>query len=70
MSKHIMLNTPTTDPTEGNEAPSPTEIVSNDNSKNWAAISALIPGRTRSQCWHRWNRVLGPSIDRTNRIMV
>jgi myb proto-oncogene protein len=31
---------------------------------NWGAISALVPGRTRSQCRDRWNDVLDPSIDR------
>jgi hypothetical protein len=24
--------------------------------KNWFAISALVPGRTKNQCWHRWSR--------------
>jgi hypothetical protein len=30
--------------------------------KDWAAIAALIPGRTRSQCSNRWHDVLDPSI--------
>jgi hypothetical protein len=34
--------------------------------KNWPAISELIPGRTKNQCWHRWNNVLDPSIGRAS----
>jgi hypothetical protein len=35
--------------------------------KDWAAISALVPGRTRSQCCNRWHDVLDSSIvDRAN----
>jgi hypothetical protein len=40
--------------------------------KNWGAIAALIPGRSKSQCHHRWNDafdpkdILDPSIDRAN----
>jgi hypothetical protein len=33
----------------------------------WVAISALVPGRTRIQCRHRWHDVLDPNIDRLNR---
>jgi hypothetical protein len=32
--------------------------------KNWAAIAALFPGRTKGQCSHRWHNALNPSIDR------
>jgi hypothetical protein len=32
---------------------------------NWAAISALVPGRTRNQCNHRWRRVLNANITPT-----
>jgi hypothetical protein len=35
------------------------------NGKNWAAIAALVPGRTRIQCQSRWRNALNPSIDRT-----
>jgi hypothetical protein len=28
--------------------------------KNWVAIAALVPGRTKSQCNHRWHRALVP----------
>jgi hypothetical protein len=34
--------------------------------KNWGAISALVPGRTLSQCRSKWHDALNPSIDRTN----
>jgi hypothetical protein len=33
--------------------------------KNWNAIAALVPGRTRIQCIRRWHDVLDPRIDRT-----
>jgi predicted PP-loop superfamily ATPase len=33
--------------------------------KDWAAIAALVPGRTRKQCTGRWYSALNPSIDRT-----
>jgi hypothetical protein len=38
--------------------------------KHWAAITAVIPGRSSGQCHHRWNDafdpkdILDPSIDR------
>jgi myb proto-oncogene protein len=31
---------------------------------NWGAVAALVPGRTKNQCWHRWCDTLNPSIDR------
>jgi myb proto-oncogene protein len=34
--------------------------------RNWVAITAQIPGRTRSQCHSRWYNCLDPSIDRAN----
>jgi hypothetical protein len=34
--------------------------------KNWPAIAALVPGRTKGQCRDRWHNALGPSIDRAN----
>jgi hypothetical protein len=30
----------------------------------WKAIAALIPGRTRKQCWNRWQYALDPSTVR------
>ncbi len=35
--------------------------------KDWAAISALVPGRTKNQCNQRWHDVLDPSIGRGSR---
>jgi hypothetical protein len=32
--------------------------------KNGGAIAALVPGRTKKQCWNRWKHVLDPNIDR------
>jgi hypothetical protein len=32
--------------------------------KNWAAITALVPGRAINQCKARWKGVLDPSINR------
>jgi hypothetical protein len=34
--------------------------------KDWVAISALVPGRTKKQCQNRWQNVLDPSIDGVN----
>jgi myb proto-oncogene protein len=34
--------------------------------KEWTAISALVSGRTRFQCYRRWHDTLDPSIDRAN----
>jgi hypothetical protein len=31
---------------------------------NWGAITALVPGRTKSQCKSRWFNALNPNIDR------
>jgi hypothetical protein len=42
--------------------------VQTHGGKNWDAIAALVPGRTKSQCGRRWKDVLDPSIDRANRI--
>jgi myb proto-oncogene protein len=36
---------------------------STHGTKNWAAISTLIPGRTKKQCNHRWYNVLKSNID-------
>jgi hypothetical protein len=40
------------------------DAVQTHGAKNWAAISALIPSRTKKQCYNRWHGVLHPSIDR------
>jgi hypothetical protein len=36
----------------------------NDYKTDWAAVAALVPGRTKSQCYDEWHHVLDPSIDR------
>jgi hypothetical protein len=40
--------------------------VQTHGGKNWGAISALVPGRTRSQCRDRWRDTLDPIIGRAN----
>jgi hypothetical protein len=40
--------------------------VQTHGGKNWVTIAALVPGRTRIQCSHRWHDILGPSITRVN----
>jgi myb proto-oncogene protein len=42
------------------------DAVQRYGGKNWFAISALVPGRTKNQCFKRWHDVLDPSIDRAN----
>jgi hypothetical protein len=34
--------------------------------EDWAAIAILVPGRTKSQCHYRWQKVLDPSIKPAN----
>jgi hypothetical protein len=41
------------------------DAVQRHAAKNWAAIAAVVPGRTKNQCSHRWHNTLNPSIDRT-----
>jgi hypothetical protein len=38
------------------------KAVETHGGKNWGAISALVPGRTKKQCWNRWNDDLNPNI--------
>jgi hypothetical protein len=38
------------------------DAVQGHGGKDWAAISVLVPGRTRSQCKSRWYNALIPSI--------
>jgi hypothetical protein len=37
-----------------------------ENKNDWAAISALVAGRTRNQCCDRWHNGLDPSIGRAS----
>jgi hypothetical protein len=39
------------------------DAVQTHGDKDWGAIAALVPRRTKDQCRHRWHRVLNPSID-------
>jgi hypothetical protein len=40
------------------------DAVQMHGGKNWVAMSALVPGRTKVQCYYRWNDVLGdPNVD-------
>jgi hypothetical protein len=42
------------------------DAVQRYGGKNWAAIAALVQGRTKKQCQNRWYRVLDPDIHRAN----
>jgi hypothetical protein len=39
------------------------DVVQTHGDKDWIAITALVPGRTRSQCYDRWHNALDSSID-------
>jgi hypothetical protein len=41
------------------------DAVKKHNGEDWAAISALVPGRTEKQCWHRWHDQLRSKTDET-----
>jgi myb proto-oncogene protein len=43
------------------------EAVRMYGGKNWAAIAAQVPGRTKKQCHTRWNEAFQPSIDQMTR---
>jgi hypothetical protein len=34
------------------------DAVEKQKGEEWADIAALVPGRTKQQCWHRWNGIL------------
>jgi myb proto-oncogene protein len=42
------------------------DAVKTHGGKDWGAIAALVPGRTRNQCRSRWRDVLDPNIDQAN----
>jgi hypothetical protein len=42
------------------------DAVQTHSGKNWGAIAALVPGRTKVQCRDRWHQVLDPNIDGAN----
>jgi hypothetical protein len=37
------------------------DAVQTHGDKDWAAISALVPGRTKRQCWQRWKKHMDPN---------
>jgi hypothetical protein len=39
--------------------------IGKEYKRDWVAVAALVPGRTRNQCWSRWNDALDPNVDRT-----
>jgi hypothetical protein len=39
------------------------EAVQTHGGKNWIAIAAWVPGRTKAQCYNRWRDVLDSSIN-------
>jgi hypothetical protein len=43
------------------------DAVQEHGGKDWAAISALVQGRTKNQCCCRWHDVLNPSIVGANK---
>jgi hypothetical protein len=43
------------------------DTVQANGDKDWSALAALVPGRTKNQCWHRWKGILDPSLGRANR---
>ncbi|KAL5552096.1 hypothetical protein UlMin_002272 [Ulmus minor] len=38
------------------------ELVEKFNRKNWKKIASYLPGRTGTQCLHRWQKVLDPVL--------
>jgi hypothetical protein len=42
------------------------DAVQTYGDKDWVAISAQIPGRTKVQCYNRWNNILDCSINQAN----
>jgi 6-phosphogluconolactonase/glucosamine-6-phosphate isomerase/deaminase len=48
-----------------NEDSTLTDAVKKHNGADWAAIAALVPGRTRQQCYKRWNNGLVSTRDVT-----
>jgi phosphoribosylanthranilate isomerase len=55
-----------TDKWADNEDTKLKDAVKLHGGKDWVAISALVPGRARKQCWSRWHYVLNYGIDRAN----
>jgi outer membrane protein assembly factor BamE (lipoprotein component of BamABCDE complex) len=41
------------------------DAVEKHNGADWAAISKMVPGRTKQQCWNRWDNTLHHKSDET-----
>jgi hypothetical protein len=50
----------------GDEDSEQKDSVNTHGGKDWAAIAALVLGRTKHQGWGRWRHVLDLNIDRVN----
>jgi hypothetical protein len=37
------------------------EALQKVGDKDWVAIAALVPGRTKKQCWNRWRKFMDPN---------
>jgi hypothetical protein len=42
------------------------DAVETHGDKDWVAVAAMIPGRTRIQCYKRWLDALNPNIEQSN----
>jgi hypothetical protein len=42
------------------------DAVETHGDKDWVAVAAMIPGRTRTQCYKRWHDALDPNINQSN----
>jgi hypothetical protein len=40
------------------------DAVQMHGDKDWVAISALVPSRTKNQCYKRWHDAFDPRVDR------
>jgi hypothetical protein len=48
-----------------NEDSTLTDAVEKHNGKDWVAISSLVPGRTKHQCYRRWHGILDSKKNET-----
>jgi hypothetical protein len=64
---NIDLTAPRTGPWTKDEDDKLKKAAEKYGGKNWDAVAALVPSRTRNQCAGRWHDTLDPSIRRTER---
>ena len=38
------------------------KAVAENGGKNWKSIASSVPGKSPTQCLHRWQRVLNPNV--------